>query len=85
MRCHRILCTIRWRWNLTYITLNSSVVDTMIDMASKNYPELSPERARLDKLAALTTLASSDAGDQLIQLSVDDVQLFVNKGVDASE
>lgn len=65
--------------------MNSNVASKMIIAASDFHTEGTPQRARLDKLAAAASLASSEAGDQLIRLSVEDVQLFVNKGVDASE
>lgn len=70
---------------MTYITMNSNVVSGMITAASDFHAEGTPERARLDKLAVAASLASSDAGDELIRLSVEDVQLFLKKGVDASE
>jgi hypothetical protein len=64
---------------LTYITMNSNVVSSMITAASNFHAEGTPERSRLDKLAAAASLASSEAGDQLIRLSVEDVQLFLKK------
>jgi hypothetical protein len=51
----------------------------MITAASNFHAEGTPERSRLDKLAAAASLASSEAGDQLIRLSVEDVQLFLKK------
>lgn len=70
---------------MTYITVNSNVVFRMCTEAGNFHAEGTPERARLDKLAAAASLASSEAGDQLIRLSVEDVQLLLKKEVDASE
>ena len=71
---------------MTFVTLNANTLLDILGEAVKFYSENTWQYKRIEKLEAAATLASDkNIGNGNINVSVEDIQLFLKPEVDTSE